>query len=335
MENKDLIYIFVILFIFFYFKNEIFCLKKEKFTDTNQIAEAINNKYKIDVDAIRNLSEVAKELQSEGLTIPGDLKVKGKLTVEKDASLEKNLTVNNNANINNSLTVTDKTSSKRLVIRNGESVGGRHSTSFNHNNTGDNYIRGKLQTDQGDNTFNGNITSSGNVNVTGTMTTNSDLTVKGDSTVHKNINVNKDLVFGGGNNWIIHPDQNTRTLHVAPSKNTNSTDWDFGKGTDFLNHGGIEVGKFRPKHGKGCGLLWDGNNMKNHAKAILDDANADYGDIVLSFYHLHNCNHHFNRGGFMSKTKRHDGHIIGTFTDLQGIHGEALYYNNWRDWKWK
>ena len=32
-------------------------------------------------------------------------------------SIEKNLTVNNNANINNSLTVTDETSSKRLVIR--------------------------------------------------------------------------------------------------------------------------------------------------------------------------------------------------------------------------
>ena len=43
------------------------------------VDERVNQIYLTDIDAIRNLSNVSKKLQSGGLTIPGDLTVKGKL----------------------------------------------------------------------------------------------------------------------------------------------------------------------------------------------------------------------------------------------------------------
>jgi microcystin-dependent protein len=43
------------------------------------IIEAINKAYQIDVQAIRNLSEVATKLQDGGLTIAGDLTITGKI----------------------------------------------------------------------------------------------------------------------------------------------------------------------------------------------------------------------------------------------------------------
>ncbi len=46
------------------------------------IKEAIKQVYLADVEAIRNLAEVATKLQKEGLTIPGNLTVKGELRTE-------------------------------------------------------------------------------------------------------------------------------------------------------------------------------------------------------------------------------------------------------------
>ncbi len=57
--------------------------------DTN-IKEAIKQVYNADVEAIRNLSEVATKLQAGGLTIPGNLTVTG------DINSQGNLTTNGN-----------------------------------------------------------------------------------------------------------------------------------------------------------------------------------------------------------------------------------------------
>ena len=71
-------------------KNEIINLKKNKelMTDTlfknltdkqkTIIRDFINEVYQADIDAIRNLSQVATTLQNKGLKIPGDLTVTGK-----------------------------------------------------------------------------------------------------------------------------------------------------------------------------------------------------------------------------------------------------------------
>jgi hypothetical protein len=37
----------------------------------------------------------------------------------------------------------------------------------------------------------------------------------------------------------------------------------------------------------------------------------------------------------MSKSAKHDGHIIGLYSDLQGIHGQQLKHSNGHWWKWK
>ena len=57
---------------------------KESMADvSNDIKEAVKQVYLADVEAIRNLSEVATKLQAGGYTIPGDLTVKGQIISEK------------------------------------------------------------------------------------------------------------------------------------------------------------------------------------------------------------------------------------------------------------
>jgi len=72
----DLIFLIILCVVIAY----VFILYKvEQMADTtnttniDQIKEAIKQVYLTDVDAIRNLSAVATKLQSEGLTIPGNL----------------------------------------------------------------------------------------------------------------------------------------------------------------------------------------------------------------------------------------------------------------------
>jgi hypothetical protein len=72
--------IFALIFYQFWLKDT-----KEPMADVtslteDKIKELIYKTYLIDVTAIKNLSDIAKELQSnKGLTIPGDLTIKGKL----------------------------------------------------------------------------------------------------------------------------------------------------------------------------------------------------------------------------------------------------------------
>lgn len=79
MENKVLITIcFILIGYLFYNQGQI----KESMTDVSpDIKDAIKQIYNADVEAIRNLSNVATQLQAGGLVIPGDLSIKGKLTV--------------------------------------------------------------------------------------------------------------------------------------------------------------------------------------------------------------------------------------------------------------
>ena len=78
-ENPVIIVLFVAI-IYLLYKD--FCKKnKEGFDDLlgtyDKIVKAINNAYKIDIEAIRNLSLVSTKLQKGGLTIPGNLTVQG------------------------------------------------------------------------------------------------------------------------------------------------------------------------------------------------------------------------------------------------------------------
>ena len=306
MNNiKDITYIFLFIILF------CLCMKKnniEKFTaqelTLDSFRKIMTDTYKVDIDAIRNLSTVADKLQSGGLTIPGDLKVTGKLTVEKDASLKKNLTVDYDTAVMRNLYVKDYTSSKRLDVRNSESVAGRGWTHFNHDNTGNNYIRGNLTQDQGDNTVNGNITSSGNVHATGNMTTDSNLTVAEKGTFKR-----VDILPGGGK-W------NTHFNYHANGENYISGGKLHVRGTNH-DHGHIvngitETGAIRPRHfPASAGMpLWPGDqqfgNLWSHVKA----RNVQLGDIIPIT--VNDGNNHHRIGSFITYDKRNwDGLVHG------------------------
>lgn len=51
-----------------------------------------------------------------------------------------------------------------------------------------------------------------------------------------------DTVMNGGNNWVFHtPDDNRRTMYVAPSKAYGNEDWNWGASTEFNPDGSIIV----------------------------------------------------------------------------------------------
>ena len=293
MNNiKDIIYIFLFIIIF------CLCMKKnnlERFTQEltlDKFKKIISEKYKVDIGAIRNLSQVADSLQSEGLTIPGDLKVTGNLTVEKDTSFMENLYVK------------DYTSSKRLDVRNSESVAGRGWTHFNHDNTGNNYIRGNLIQDQGDNTVNGNITSSGNVHATGNMTTNSNLTVAEKGTFKR-----VDILPGDGR-WNTHFNYHDNGENYISGGKLHVRGANHDQG--HIVNGITETGAIRPRHFPAPnGMpLWPGDqqfgNLWSHVKA----RDTQLGDIIPIT--ANDGNNHHRIGGFVTYDKRNwDGLVHG------------------------
>jgi hypothetical protein len=87
-SGKYNLFLIAILFIFMF--HQYWCTSsvarstKESMSNVlNDIKEAVKQVYLADVEAIRNLSEVATKLQKEGLIIPGDLTIKGQITCEK------------------------------------------------------------------------------------------------------------------------------------------------------------------------------------------------------------------------------------------------------------
>ena len=77
MNIKDLVFIILILILFIIVFN-----KKERMSNTD-IKKLIQEEYKIDVEAVRNLSKLANDLTNNGkLVVPGGLEIKGKLTVK-------------------------------------------------------------------------------------------------------------------------------------------------------------------------------------------------------------------------------------------------------------
>ena len=74
--KKDLIYLIILLIIFYMFLN-----KSEKMSNTD-IKKIIQEEYKIDVDAIRNLSKLANDLTANNrLIVPGGLEIAGPLKI--------------------------------------------------------------------------------------------------------------------------------------------------------------------------------------------------------------------------------------------------------------
>ncbi len=84
--KTDLVFLIVLGIVIAY----IFVLYKvESMADvgnTDQIKEAVKQIYMADVEAIRNLSAVATQIQASGLTVPAHMNIKGRMNIGPDAN---------------------------------------------------------------------------------------------------------------------------------------------------------------------------------------------------------------------------------------------------------
>ena len=79
MMQKYMNVIFIILFFIIFFKLS----SKEKMSQTMHFKKLIEENYKIDVDAIRNISKLANDLTIDNrLTIPGGLYIQGNVQID-------------------------------------------------------------------------------------------------------------------------------------------------------------------------------------------------------------------------------------------------------------
>jgi hypothetical protein len=145
-----------IIFIFVF--NIYWCQckhKKESMTNvSNDITVAINKIYKADVEAIRNLANLSKKIQEGGLTVPGNLIVKG--TIKSDGEISNNSTSFSGLNsridsVNSSLTNSINSSINNV-----------NSNLNSQINSVNNQLSNKYDKSGG--------TISGNVNITGHLT---------------------------------------------------------------------------------------------------------------------------------------------------------------------
>ena len=87
----NIILIFVVLYLIF---NKVFKIENMSNTD---IKEIIQEEYKIDIDAIRNLSKLANDLTiNNKLIVPGGLEIEGDLTVKKNINAKQDIKADGN-----------------------------------------------------------------------------------------------------------------------------------------------------------------------------------------------------------------------------------------------
>jgi hypothetical protein len=158
---------------------------------SNDIKEAVKQVYLADVEAIRNLSEVATKLQAGGLTIPGNLTVTG--TIKASGEISNNsfsLSVLNNSinNVNNSVNNVNSSLSS--------SINNVNSNLNNQVNSINSQLSNKYDKSGG--------TISGNVIITGHLTgTNFTMNTGGSNTIvtypnHGQFIANGGIYFGAG-----------------------------------------------------------------------------------------------------------------------------------------
>jgi len=83
----NIIFLIVTLIFFFHLYwcvNKIEPMANLDDTQKNEVKDLIYSTYKIDVNAIKNLSEIANKLQTAGVTLPGNLIMKGAILADND-----------------------------------------------------------------------------------------------------------------------------------------------------------------------------------------------------------------------------------------------------------
>jgi hypothetical protein len=77
--QKDIYLIFLNLIIIYLLYKDF--NKKEGFDNISDIKTTLNQLYQADIEAIRNLSSIATQLTTSGLTVPGNLSISGNLNI--------------------------------------------------------------------------------------------------------------------------------------------------------------------------------------------------------------------------------------------------------------
>tara|TARA_B100000161_G_C33522377_1_gene401746 strand:- start:25 stop:771 length:747 start_codon:yes stop_codon:yes gene_type:complete len=77
----------------------------ERMTNTDDIKKMIEKIYKVDVEAIRNLSHIANKLQGKGKHKNKEIVLPGNLTIRGNLKINNNLTVDKNSNVRGQTTI--------------------------------------------------------------------------------------------------------------------------------------------------------------------------------------------------------------------------------------
>ena len=151
MNIERILLIIIIIYLFFsHFKKN---KNIEKFAVTDDIRAAIKEIYNTDMEAVRQLDKMAKDLTSGGMRVPGNLIVDGTITVKgtltgdhiytktldikgKHGTTHFNYGDGGTTYLRDDVQVHDHLYTNRLDIK------GRHGTThFNHGNGGTTYLR--------------------------------------------------------------------------------------------------------------------------------------------------------------------------------------------------
>lgn len=239
-------YIFLIVFGILIAFSLVSCKndKIEKMSNvSNDIKEGIRQVYLADVDAIRNLSEVAKKLQTGGITNPGNLTVSGALTSGVLAAND-NISVTNGSNEGGRLRILNSLKNGKAGQTNDWSIwnmtgGYGNKLSFWRYN-GDGANAGPVL----ELNDNGNVNTNGNLRVAGELQTPNGHTIRSDGRQHitggellyllpkSGVVITKD--WGASGDLQVH---GTSNMNVV---NTNSLS------TNTLSVGGVNIRDFVP-----------------------------------------------------------------------------------------
>ena len=321
--------------------------KKEKMTADANTKKLIQDHYKIDVDAIRNLSKLANDLTKNGkLKIPGGLEIDGKVTIKGETVLENKVQINNALNIK----------SKNGTL-----------TRFNFQNKGEHHINGitNLNNDIRMNGYtnfrneakfhkpthfknqktgamshlnqpDGNIFLRGNVIIDGNTNSGKDLHVHGITHLKNELNIhngnNKGVTHfnhqNKGDNYIRGNLQDV-TINGVPSRKLTST-----KG---------RIGGYAIDGGGSTKLLWEGSWILNseaedgplvHPKTNNVFMNAwtdDKWDIIYLYpgWKIHVFDHRFSGTNRQYENKRKDGLPIRLHLGAMGLANRVTSYKLW------
>jgi len=141
--------IYLVFFVIIFYK--LFLKRKENMSNTqNNIREIVNEVYKADVEAIRNLSDIADKLQGKGkyknkeIVLPGNLTIRGNLNIDRDLKVNKNSNVKGQTTINQLYGGINGWKNWRTIKVNGGNLSfdiGKNKYAFNDNTGGIHFAR--------------------------------------------------------------------------------------------------------------------------------------------------------------------------------------------------